>query len=84
MDVELFLEGRLDERWTALLPCDAPGDVSACLRARAEGGRMHGLPGLPTGPAKVGPKVDVPAIQLVGPETSKKEIESLYYEVYKL
>ena len=30
------------------------------------------------------PKADVSAIQLVGPQTSKEEIQSLYYEVYKL
>ena len=36
-------------------PYDAALDVSACLRARAERGRMHGLPRLLTGPAKAGP-----------------------------
>ena len=30
------------------------------------------------------PKVDVSAIQLVGPQTSREEFKSLYYEVYKL
>ena len=39
-----------------------------------------GLQGLP----KLDPEANVPAVQLVGPKTSKKEIESLYYEVYKL
>ena len=29
-------------------------------------------------------KVDVPAVQLVGPQTSKEEFRALYYEVYKL
>ena len=33
---------------------------------------------------KLDPEMDLPAIQLVGPQTSRKEIESLYYEVYKL
>ena len=28
--------------------------------------------------------MDVPAIQLVGPQTNRREIESLYYKVYKL
>ena len=28
--------------------------------------------------------MDVPTIQLVGPKTSRKEIESIYYEVFKL
>ena len=40
-------------------------------------GCQHGLP-------KLEPKADVPAIQLVGPQTSREEFESLYYEVYKL
>ena len=30
------------------------------------------------------PEADVFAIQLVGPQTSREEFESLYYEVYKL
>ena len=29
------------------------------------------------------PEADVSAIQLVGPQTSKEEIQSLYFEVYK-
>ena len=40
-------------------------------------GCHHGLP-------KLDPEADIPAVQLVGPQTSRKEIESLYYEVYKL
>ena len=28
--------------------------------------------------------MDISAVQLVGPQSSRKEIESLYYEVYKL
>ena len=28
--------------------------------------------------------MDISTVQLVGPQTSKKEIQSLYYEVYKL
>ena len=38
---------------------------------------IHGLP-------KLDPEADVSAVQLVGPQTSRKEIKSLYYEVYKL
>ena len=38
---------------------------------------QHGLP-------KLDPEADVSAVQLVGPQTSRKEIESLYCEVYKL
>ena len=33
---------------------------------------------------KLDPKVDVSTVQLVGPQTSRREIKSLYYEVYKL
>ena len=33
---------------------------------------------------KLNPEADISAVQLVGPQTSRKEIESLYYEVYKL
>ena len=40
-------------------------------------GHQHGLP-------KLDPEADIPAIQLVGLQTSRQEIESLYYEVYKL
>ena len=40
-------------------------------------GCQQGLP-------KLNPKVDVSAIQLVGLQTSRKEIKSLFYEVYKL
>ena len=32
---------------------------------------------------KLDPEADISAIQLVGPQTSKKEIQSLYLEVYK-
>ena len=32
---------------------------------------------------KLDPEVDISAIQLVGPQTSKEEIQSLYLEVYK-
>ena len=35
-------------------PLDAAQDVSACLRARVEGGRTHGLPRLLTWPAEAG------------------------------
>ena len=40
-------------------------------------GCLHGLP-------KLDPKVDVSAVQLVGPQKSREEFKSLYYEVYKL
>ena len=40
-------------------------------------GCWHGL-------LKLDPEVDISAVQLVWPQTSRKEIKSLYYEVYKL
>ena len=40
-------------------------------------GHQQGLP-------KLDPKVNISAVQLVGAQTSRREIESLYYEVYKL
>ena len=85
MDVELFLEGQA--RWEA--------DSPHCLvmlhemfqhvleQGQKEAVHMvcrgchHGLP-------KLDPEVDITAIQLVEPQTSRKEIESLYYEVYKI
>ena len=33
---------------------------------------------------KLDPEADLSTIQLVGPQTSKEEIQFLYYEVYKL
>ena len=33
---------------------------------------------------QLNPEVGIPAIQLVGPETSKEELQELYLEVYKL
>ena len=85
MDVELFLEGQ--ERWEA----DSPHHLmvlhemfqhaSEQVQKEAEGmvcwGCGHGLP-------KMDPEADVSAVQLVVPQTSMKEIKSLYYKVYKL
>ena len=34
--------------------------------------------------SQLNPKVGIPTIQLVGPETSKEELQELYLEVYKL
>ena len=85
MDVKLFLEGQ----------ARSEADSSHCLiilhemfQHTSEQGQKevehmihqgcwHGLP-------KLDPKVDVPAVQLVGLQTCREEFESLYYEVYKL
>ena len=40
-------------------------------------GHQHGL-------LKLDPQVDVSAVQLVGPQTSKEKFRDLYYQVYKL
>ena len=85
MDVELFLEGQA--KWEA----DSPHCLvmlhkmfqNASEQGQKEADHMvfwgcqHGLP-------KLDPEVDISAIQLVGPQTSRKEIESLCYKVYKL
>ena len=34
--------------------------------------------------SQLNPEVGIPAVQLVGPETSKEELQELYLEVYKL
>ena len=85
MDVELFLEGQT--RWEADSPHCLVVLHEMFQHASEQGwkeaehmvhwGRQHGLPKLDT-------KADVSAIQLVGPQTSRKEIEFLYYKVYKL
>ena len=33
---------------------------------------------------QLNPKVGVPAVELVGPETSREELLEIYFEVYKL
>ena len=85
MAVELFLEGQAG--WEA----DSPHHIvmlhkmfqHASEQGKKESEQMvccgcqHGLP-------KLDPEADISTVQLVGPQTSKKEIESLYYEVYKL
>ena len=85
MDVKLFLEGQA--RWEADSPHCLMMLHEMFQHASEQGqkeaehmvcqGCQHGLP-------KLDPKVDISAIQLVGPQTSRKEIESLYYEMYKL
>ena len=85
MDVEMFLEGRLDGKLIVLI---APSSCMRCFQHAMEQGQKeaehmicrgcrHSLP-------KLDPKVDVSAVQLVGPQTSREEFKSLYNEVYKL
>ena len=85
MDVKLFLEGQA--KWEADSPHHLVILHKMFQHASEQGqkeakhmvhqGCQHKLP-------KLDPEVDIPAIQLVGPQMKKKEIESLYYEVYKL
>ena len=85
MDVKLFLEGQA--KWEAdsthhlvilhemFQHASKQGQKEAeCMVCQ---GHHHKLP-------KLDPEVDVPTVQLVGHQMKKKEIESLYYEVYKL
>ena len=85
MDVELFLEGQA--KWEMDSPFHLVMLHEMLQHASEQGqkevehmvcwGCQHKLP-------KLDPEADVSTVQLVGPQTSRKEIESLYYEVYKL
>ena len=84
MDVELFLEGQA--RWEA----DSPHHLvmlhemfqHASEQEQKEAEHIVCL-GCQTRLPKLDLEVEVSAVQLVGPHNSQ-EIESLYYEVYKL
>ena len=85
MDVELFLEGH------AGLEVESPHHpfiLHEMFQHAAEQGwkevecmiccgQWHSLP-------KLDPKVDISAVQLVGPETHQEEFRALYYKVYKM
>ena len=85
MDVELFLEGQ------AWWEEDSPHHLAIMhemfQHAAAKGwketeqivcqGHWQKLP-------KLNPEAGIPTVQLVGPETSKDELQELYLEVYKL
>ena len=83
-DVELFLEGQT--RWKEDSPHQLVMLYEMFKHATDEGwkeaeqtvcqGCQQGLP-------RLDPEADVSAIQLVGPQTMKEEILSLYLEVYK-
>ena len=84
MDVELFLEGQV--KWEADSPhclmmlyemfCHAADQGQKEAEQMVCHSHWQELP-------KLDPEVDLSAIQLVGTHTSKKEIQSLYLEVYK-
>ena len=66
------------------MPHDAAQDVSACIGAGAERGRVYGLLRPLTGPAEARPQgrhTPHPAGRV---QTIREEFKSLYYEVYKL
>ena len=85
MDVKLFLEGQT--RWEADSPHHLMMLHEMFQHATDQGqkevehtfsqGHQHELP-------KLDLEAVLSAVQLVGPKTSKEEIQSLYYEVYKL
>ena len=88
MDIELFLKGQT--KWEADSPhhlmmlyemfqhtADQADQGQKEAEWTVHQGYWQELP-------KLDPEVNVSAIQLVGPQTSKKEIQSLYLEVYKL
>ena len=84
MDVELFLEGHV--KWEADSPyclmmlyemfCHASDQGQKEVEQTVCWGHRQELP-------KLDPVADLSTVQLVGPHTSKKEIQSLYIEVYK-
>ena len=85
MDVEMFLEGHAGwEVGSSHHPVilyemfqhttEQGWKEAECMICR---GHQHSLP-------KLDPKVDVSAIQQVGPQTSKEEFKALYYKVFKL
>ena len=85
MDVELFLEGqakwKMDSPHCLVMPHEMFQHASEQGQKEAEHmvyqGCQHKLP-------KLDPEADVPTVQLVRPQTNRKEIKSLYYKVYKL
>ena len=82
MDVELFMKGQA--RWEVDSPHHLVMLHKMFQHASEQGqkeaecmicwGCQQVLP-------KLDPEADIPTIQLVGPETSRREIKSLYYEV---
>ena len=84
MDIELFLEGHV--KWEADSPhclmmlyemlCHATDQGWKEVEQMVCRGHWQDLP-------KLDPEADVSAIQVVGPQTSKKELQSLYLKVYK-
>ena len=85
MDVELFLEDQA--QWEEDSPHHLAIMHEMFQHAAAKGqkeaewivcqGCWQKLP-------QLNPEVGIPAVQLVGPETSKEELQELYLEVYKL
>ena len=85
MHVELFLEGQAgweeDSPHCLMMLHEMFQHTSEQGQKEAEcivcQGHQHGL-------LKLDPEADISAIQLVGPQTSRKEIEFIYYKAYKL
>ena len=85
MVVEMFLEGQA--RWE-VDSSHHPIILHEMIQHAMEQGQKkveHMIcQGCQHGLLKLDPKADISAIQLVGPQTSREELKSLYYEVYKL
>ena len=85
MDVEVFLEGQAG--WEVDSP-HHPIILHEMFQHTTEQGwkeEEHMIcQGYQQGLPKLDPKVDISAVWLVGPQTSREEFKSLYYEVYKL
>ena len=85
MDVQLFLEGQT--KWEA----DSPHclmKLYEMFQHTVDQGQKEAeqtvCRGCQQEMPKLDPEADISAVQLVGPQTSKEEIQSLYLEVYKL
>ena len=85
MDIKLLLEGQT--KWEA----DSPHHLMMLyemFQYTADQGQKEAeqtvCRGCQQELPRLDPKVDISAIKLVGPQTSKEEIQSLYLEVYKL
>ena len=84
MDVELFLKGQAE--WEKDRPYHLAMMYEMFRHATNEGQKKaeHTVcQGCWEGFSKLDPEVDLSAIQLIGPETTKEDILSLYPEVYK-
>ena len=69
---------------TATLPGDVAQNVLPCCLRRTERGGMNHLWGHRQHMPQLDPEAGMPAVKLVGPETSREELLEIYLKVYKL